>query len=111
MVSISQVYRVDGVLRFCYAVPVLGLVGGGTPRVADSPAAGACRVFHNSIPPSKPLPPRNAQRPPRIASMLTNASLHNGRGLSTGIGDRVLFHPAPREPRHEWCEVYRPSGT
>ena len=53
MVSISQVYRVDGVLRFCYAVPVLGLVGGGTPRVADSPAAGACRVFHNSIPPSK----------------------------------------------------------
>ena len=27
MVSISQVYRVDGVLRCCYAVTVLGLVG------------------------------------------------------------------------------------
>ena len=25
--------------------------------------------------------------------------------VSIGIGDRVLFHPAPREPRHEWCEV------
>ena len=25
--------------------------------------------------------------------------------VSIGIGDRVLFHPAPREPRHKWCEV------
>ena len=25
--------------------------------------------------------------------------------VSIGIGDRVLFHPAPREPRHELCEV------
>ena len=25
--------------------------------------------------------------------------------VSIGIGDRVLFHPAPREPRHERCEV------
>ena len=25
--------------------------------------------------------------------------------VSIGIGNRVLFHPAPREPRHEWCEV------
>ena len=33
-------------------VTVLGLVGGDT-RVADSSAAGACRVFHNSVPPSK----------------------------------------------------------
>ena len=27
--------------------------GGETPRVADSSAAGAGRVFHNSVPPSK----------------------------------------------------------
>ena len=26
---------------------------GETPRVADSSAAGACRVFHNGVPPSK----------------------------------------------------------
>jgi hypothetical protein len=35
---------------------VLGLVGGpvsGEPRVADSSAASAGRVFHNRIPPSK----------------------------------------------------------
>ena len=35
---------------------VLGLVGGpvsGEPRVADSSAASAGRVFHNTIPPSK----------------------------------------------------------
>ena len=38
-------------------VTVLGLVGGApegeTPRVADSSAASAGRVFHNSTPPSK----------------------------------------------------------
>ena len=38
-----------------------------TPRVADSSAASACRVFHNSIPPSKQNrlanpPPNNVQR-------------------------------------------------
>ena len=27
--------------------------------------------------------------------------------VSIGIGDRVLFHPAPREPRHKCCEVFR----
>ena len=36
---------------------MLGLVGGApggeTPRVADSSAAGAGRIFHNSVPPSK----------------------------------------------------------
>ena len=38
-------------------VTVLGLVGGAprgeTPRVADSSAAGAGRIFHNSVPPPK----------------------------------------------------------
>ena len=27
--------------------------------------------------------------------------------VSIGIGDRVLFHPAPREPRHELANVYK----
>ena len=44
----------------CPIVTVLELVGGapaqgwgGAPRVADSSAAGACRFFPNSVPPSK----------------------------------------------------------
>ena len=44
------------------------LPGGETPRVADSPAAGAGRFFHNSVPPSKQTrlgkPPNNVQRSP-----------------------------------------------
>ena len=53
-------------------VPVAGrgpCPGGETPRVADSSAAGACRVFHNSIPPSKQNrlgnPPSRARSAPK----------------------------------------------
>ena len=50
-------------------VTVLGLVGGAraggkTPRVADSPAAGAGRFFHDSVPPSKQ---NRLGKPPHIS--------------------------------------------
>ena len=58
-----------------HIVTVLGLVGGApggeTPRAADSPAAGAGRFFHNSVPPSK----QNRPVPlPLIPSVLQAAS-------------------------------------
>ena len=57
-------------------VTVLGLVGGVRERESH---------LLN--------PPPGSTDPERFAT------------VSIGIGDRVLFHPAPREPRHKWCEV------
>ena len=58
MFRLPAVWRVvDGVWVEGYPVTLPGLAGGilrgETPRDADSSAAGACRVFHNSVPPSK----------------------------------------------------------
>ena len=55
----------------CYGARTSGRspcrAGGETPRVADSSAAGACRFFHTSVPPSK-------VRVIRVASVLHAAS-------------------------------------
>ena len=91
MVSISQVCRVDGVLRFCYAVTVLGLVGGDTARqfIGD----GRVPRLSYSIPPSKQN--RVGNGVPRGCDLRRRDGARRGPGGRGRLSGRARLPPSP----------------
>jgi hypothetical protein len=86
-----------------------------TPRVADSSAASACRVFHNSIPPSKQNrlgnpPPNNVQRSPFNQLMLASVLQALARKISKILTSSACGRDRPSRGR-AWLFSMRGQPT